>query len=438
MKFPKKLKEGLKEGIITEELADAVLLKLTTEGNALKTAYGLPKDYETLEAKLKFCQDTKGQKEKLKKAEEGAKFLEKKKLILSKLEPVCIHRAASKYESSAWDYGCPGFLDVLAKGLCEGTITGSRSLFETTKYFPYEEVTIEDINKPIEFVYYLFYRVGLHGYHIPISADEVSTYNLPVYDYADLDLDDGSVVPVCPDKICADVLELIDSGEDELRAACMDPSQMDRFRKEAAALTPVSADRKRNIGIGLSIVRKHFWGEITGFGNDIIADSICDSSPVLTEEQKREWDCLRSDLDKRIQGECEKAVEEVNQFFTWTDSPRRIWLHNEAMIMLTILRNIEVSSHNMEALTDALEEAVWDAHTNPKLYVQTMKELVELTYSKGVLPYGCAYRLSNAYCEKRLQEVKNALGIPALEEKIEALIADLEEQYPESKKFRRD
>ena len=438
MKFPKGLTEGLKEGIIAEELADAVLLKLTTEGNALKTAYGQPKDYETLEAQLKSFYDQKDQKEKLKKAEEGVKLLEKKKLILSNLEPVCIHRATSKYESSAWDYGCPGFLDALAKGLCEGTITGSRSLFEPTKYYPYEEVTIEDINKPIEFVYYLFYRVGLHGYHIPISADEVSTYNLPVYDYADLNLDDKSLVPVCPDKICADVLDLIGSGEYELRAACMDPSQMDRLRKEAAALTPVSVDRKRNIGIGLSIVRKHFWGVITGFGNDIIADSTCDSSPVLTEEQKRGWDCLRSDLDKRIQGECEKAVEEVNRFFGWTDSPRRIWLHNEAMVMLEILQKIEVSSHNMEALTNALEEAVWDAHTNPKIHVQTMKELLELTYSKGVIPYGCAYRLSIVYCEKRLQEVKDALGIPVLEEKLKALIADLEDQYPESKKFRKD
>ena len=273
MRFPKDWKDGLKEGIITEELADAVLLKLTTEGNALKTAYGQPKDYETLEAQLKSFYDQKDQKEKLKKAEEGIKLLEKKKLILSNLEPVCIHRATSKYESSAWDYGCPDFLDALAKGLCEGTITGSRSLFEPTKYFPYEEVTIEDINKPIEFVFYLFYRVGLHGYHIPISADEVSTYNLPVYDYADLNLDDKSIVPICPDKICADVLELIGSGEYELRAACMDPSQMDCFRKEAATLTPVFADRKRNIGIGLNIMRKHFWGEITGIGDDIIADS---------------------------------------------------------------------------------------------------------------------------------------------------------------------
>ena len=57
---------------------------------------------------------------------------------------------------------------------------------------------------------------------------------------------------------------------------------------------------------------------------------------------------------------------------------------------------------------------------------------------KGVILYGCAYRLSIAYCEKRLQEVKETLGIPVLEEKLKALIVDLEDQYPESKKFRMD
>ena len=48
------------------------------------------------------------------------------------------------------------------------------------------------------------------------------------------------------------------------------------------------------------------------------------------------------------------------------------------------------------------------------------------------------YRLSIAYCEKRLQEVKETLGILELEKKLKTLIADLADQYPESKKLRMD
>ena len=48
------------------------------------------------------------------------------------------------------------------------------------------------------------------------------------------------------------------------------------------------------------------------------------------------------------------------------------------------------------------------------------------------------FRSSIAYCEKRLQEVKETLGILELEKKLKTLIADLEDQYPESKKFRMD
>lgn len=153
---------------------------------------------------------------------------EKKDKLLTLAEPVCIHREHNMSNTKRYFDDEENFFDNLTHCLCAGLIVGDGEYVvcdgervtcggdpaepgeKTGRYFDAISMDEED------YAYYLYYLVGMHGFHHPIERADVegyvSRYRIPVVDISTINSMPHDEADLAPMEFVDSVLQLIDSG----------------------------------------------------------------------------------------------------------------------------------------------------------------------------------------------------------------------------------
>lgn len=108
-------------------------------------------------------------------------FYNKKEILLSVLQPKCIHKELLKYKTVRHYNTGKHFEDEYFRSLFYGTLAFYRPGRFYNDFYDYETDYFDEIlpNQPV-YNYYLYYVIGNHTFHTPIEESEVRSYNLPI------------------------------------------------------------------------------------------------------------------------------------------------------------------------------------------------------------------------------------------------------------------
>ena len=174
VKTPEEWVKSIKSGVITDEILDAVLYSVNKRAKNWRD-----KELEYKEqARTGYCQYYRyGDAEKAEQEEKRMYWY--KERCLSLLSPICVHREFSRYRRErVHDYE-ERFSQELLKHVFSGDIAWWNTYLD---YITDKEVFFFDYEtEEPEFRYYLFYAVGDHTYHTPITEEWAKERDLPVH-----------------------------------------------------------------------------------------------------------------------------------------------------------------------------------------------------------------------------------------------------------------
>lgn len=115
-------------------------------------------------------------------------FYNKKEMLLSVLQPRCIHKELLKYKTVRHYNTGKNFEDEYFRSLFYGTLVFYRPGRFCDDYCEYETDYFDEIlpNQPV-YNYYLYYVIGNHTFHTPIKEDEIQNYDLPIVEIGKLE-----------------------------------------------------------------------------------------------------------------------------------------------------------------------------------------------------------------------------------------------------------
>lgn len=171
MVTPKSFSDNLKNNIITTSMLEAALFSVNKRA----------KNHRNAERECRYSYYYKNAISAESKKEEMYK---KKELLLSVLQPICIHKEFAGYEKvRVYDYE-RDYKKKYFYHFLHGTIVWENSYMDWNLD---EEVSFFDYIIPEHpmYRYYLYYVVGNHTFHFPI--EKLENYNLPIKEIDTLD-----------------------------------------------------------------------------------------------------------------------------------------------------------------------------------------------------------------------------------------------------------
>lgn len=177
MRTPKEYSENLKRKVITVEmLADCIF----SSNKRAKNWRDKQREYTSRRVHSQHFHDRYNNEGKAKAEKE--KYYRQKDLLISILEPVSIHRVQRGYERRRiYDYE-----KEYHKYKKQGLFVWENRFYDHEFGFTVSFGDIELKDKPY-YEYFLFYELGSHSFHIPISEKDLEKYNLPIVNLNELE-----------------------------------------------------------------------------------------------------------------------------------------------------------------------------------------------------------------------------------------------------------
>lgn len=171
---PEEWTKSIESGIITDEILDAVLYSVNKRAKNWR------------DKKLEYKEQVRtghswryGYNNAEKAEQEEKRMYQYKEQFLSLLFPICVHREFSRYRRKR----VHSYEECFSRELLKHVFLGDIAWWNTyLDYMTSKEVFFFDYetDEP-EFRYYLFYAVGAHTYHTPITEEQAKESGLPIH-----------------------------------------------------------------------------------------------------------------------------------------------------------------------------------------------------------------------------------------------------------------
>lgn len=211
MRTPKEYNENIKKNVITKDMLLDCLWSVNKRAKNYRDKEREYREYcKNARYYNRYFHDKYHNEEKSRYKKE--EYYEKKGIILSVIEPICIHKERYGYKRERiYDY------------------SEKYDLYERRNAFVWENcyydedyertVWFGDIEKKDEplYHYYLFYDIGGgHTFHTPIQENDLVNYNLPIIDIQKLETEGHDISDLLSCQFVDKVIKLIQSGEYQL------------------------------------------------------------------------------------------------------------------------------------------------------------------------------------------------------------------------------
>ncbi len=210
MKTPAAYTKNLQNHIITKQM---LLDCLYSSNKRAKNWRDKEREYRDKYRNNRYLYDKYDSEERAREQKES--YYRQKEVMLSVLEPVCIHRekVVNQRRRRIYDYE-EEYFECLNAGLF---------IYENGYYDSEEHEYIEfgDILEEITNThYYLFYDIGgNHTFHTPINEGEVEMHNLPIVDIEKLNTSGDDIADLVSNQFVTKVVKLIIDDDFEYVAA---------------------------------------------------------------------------------------------------------------------------------------------------------------------------------------------------------------------------
>lgn len=226
MKTPKAWSDNLKNGIITEEMFDAALYSVNKRA---KNCRDKKREYN----RIRY--DSYHNAEKYESQEHG--YYRQKEKLLSFTSPVCIHREHQGFERRRhYDYE-KGFDGKLIRALTRGLICWS-NYYVKREYNYYDEWEEDCDTETVWFFdellperpvlkYYLFYRIGEHSYHSPITEEKAKELQgkYPIRDIGLIQTEGHEITELCSTSFVGKVIDALEQGTAKLELSAREETE---------------------------------------------------------------------------------------------------------------------------------------------------------------------------------------------------------------------
>lgn len=206
MKTPKEYTKSIREKIITKQM---LLDCLYSSNKRAKNYRDKEREYRSYYRGNRYAYDKYRNEEKMRNQKE--KYYEQKEILLSIIDPTCIHKEPIGYKKiRIYDYQTEEY----KKHLKAGDFVWENCYWDAQLDREVWFGDIEDYNEPI-YHYYLFYDIGGdHTFHTPITESQIQGYkDLQVIDIDHLDTYGHDVTDLISNQFVSKVITLIQSGD---------------------------------------------------------------------------------------------------------------------------------------------------------------------------------------------------------------------------------
>lgn len=164
MRTPKEYSDNLKQGIVTKEMLVDCLYSVNKRAkNARDKARELRKKMRNY-----YFFDRYNSVEQYEAKRDS--YYQMKEILLSKFKPTCIHKELQGYERiRIYDYEGRKYTKALKRAVW------INSYFDHEYYRRVYFCDVEKKNAP-KYAYYLYYDLGDHSFHTPITPEQLSNY----------------------------------------------------------------------------------------------------------------------------------------------------------------------------------------------------------------------------------------------------------------------
>lgn len=193
MRTPKEYTNNVKNGIITKRMLSDCLFSVNKRA----------KNCRDKEASYRYSYDKYNTEERYRDKKED--YYRQKEKMLSLLKPDCIHQEPFKCKKRIYDYE-PEYYDFFdsSSRVYEGCYY-DRDMREDVFFI---DVLMDDSR------YYLFYDLGEHSFHTPISSEEIKYYQeLEIKEIGSLITYGKEIGELISTQFVQKIIALIDSGE---------------------------------------------------------------------------------------------------------------------------------------------------------------------------------------------------------------------------------
>lgn len=201
MKTNSKYQKNLKNNIITTSMLEDALFSVNKRA----------KNYRDVKRGCKYNQTYYNSAEN-----KEQNFYSKKDKLLKLLEPICIHKEFMGYETVRIKSNRSDFNELYFQHLMQGDIVHTNYYIERDWDFYTENYVFffdyAKLNCP-KYNYYLYYVVGEHSFHIPISELEVDKYSYKVEVINRLNTEGHMPDELMSVQFVDKMIALIESGE---------------------------------------------------------------------------------------------------------------------------------------------------------------------------------------------------------------------------------
>ena len=255
MHTPQEYIDNLKNGIITQPMLEDALYSVNKRA----------KNYR--DSKRTSCSVYRD--DYLSSEKKETEMYARKKILLSILKPVCIHKELVGYKKDRiYEYN-NDYKEIFIANAVKNNIVWENSYVDGSSGRSIEFFDIYKRNQPA-YNYYLFYMTGNHSFHTPIQVEDIKKYNLPVYEIGTLKTYGKDTNELLSIQFVDQIIDLIKTGNFSYR-------QVEIAYK----------DQENELPDGLPLYE--VWQDLMSFVINEIRDRLlrCCKSYELSLEQKR-------------------------------------------------------------------------------------------------------------------------------------------------------
>lgn len=222
MRTPSEYAKNLNNGIITESMLDDALWSVNKRA---KNHRDNKRRYREMERDRRsynrYYYDKYSNAEKAEQKEK--QMYARKEQLLSLVEPDCIHQELGSFpRTRIYEYE-DDYDTILFRELFLGTVVWFNSYWNYIMNCEVFFFDYEDLSKPA-YRSYLFYQVGSHSYHSPISDNEVIKSNLPKIRIDSLKTEGHEIADLLSVQFVDKMIDLIKAGHYEYTGSTRTPA----------------------------------------------------------------------------------------------------------------------------------------------------------------------------------------------------------------------
>ena len=207
-KTPKEYTENIKKGIITKNMLKDCLFSVNKRAKNYRDKEREYRQYnKNMHSWNRYYYDKYDNEGQARAKKE--EYYEQKEIMLSILNPVCIHKEKLGYVKER-------IYDYQDKYSFRNTYKKNNKILWENCYYDDDldrEVYFFDINsEKIKYNYYLFYELEDHSFHTPITEEETKNYNLKIYTINHLQTEGHDISDLISCQFCKKLIELIQTN----------------------------------------------------------------------------------------------------------------------------------------------------------------------------------------------------------------------------------